>query len=162
MTALTFLARYWRESAIALLIAALIATATVLSLRIESRTAERDAEHAAHAATVANYRAAAEKAKADDLAHARAVEARDAANAERIAREYETRLADRDARYERLRATAAAYSSRRAEPGVPEDADAACLAYAAARCDELPAKMKAAQDNTDKLVALQEWVTVTR
>ena len=71
------LLRFWREGIIALLVLACGAQ----SLRVrglnsdlqESRQQVRD-EKAAHKLTIANVRAAAEKARADDAAHARRVE----------------------------------------------------------------------------------------
>ena len=62
-------------------------------------------------------------------------------------------------RYRRLLASAAeADTSRAADPDLSAVTDAACRAYAGADCAGLPAKLKAAQDNTDQLIALQAWV----
>lgn len=155
---MTALLTRWREIAICALLFALAITIALYTASGLRKDAALTAEKQAHADTVKGYRLAAEKARADDLAHVKAVSEQQTAITEKVTHEYESRLADSDARYERLRATATAYSRRPAEPGVPETRDATCLAYAAARCDELPARMKAAQDNTDRLVGLQAWV----
>jgi hypothetical protein len=57
----------------------------------------------AHAATVANYRAATAAAKAADEAHARAEEQRNLTRNIEVSRDYQTKLADLRGRYDALR-----------------------------------------------------------
>jgi hypothetical protein len=71
-------------------------------------------EQAAHAGTVANYRAAAEQARAADQANAERVRAEQAAINQRSNHDLETRLADARARADRLQRSAAQAA---ADPG---------------------------------------------
>lgn len=67
---------------------------------------------------------------------------------------------DRDralAAFERLRANAAAHIRDTAEPDLSAVREATCRAVANAACDTIPATLKAAQDNTDQLIALIAW-----
>lgn len=67
---------------------------------------------------------------------------------------------DRDralAGYDRLRAQAAAYRGSPGHPDLSTEREATCRAYAAAACDEIPALLKAAQDNTDQLLRWIDW-----
>lgn len=116
------------------------------------------AERVAHQQTIFNFK----KAQAD-------AEAIQTQNLLRVAQAYtdinerkENALkADRDsavAGYKRLLANAESYRSAPGNAEMSADADAACIAYSATRCAELPAKLKAAQDNTDQLVALIDYV----
>ena len=116
------------------------------------------AERAAHAETIAVFK----KAQAD-------AEAKQVQNLLRVAQAYtdinerkENALkSDRDsaiARYKRLLANAESYRSAPGNADMSAVTDAACIAYSGTRCEELPAKLKAAQDNTDQLVALIDWV----
>lgn len=83
----------------------------VLSNKLDAARASLKAEQAAHAGTIANYRAASEQARADDLAHAEAIRRRDAAIAEETQHDLETKLAaarrDADAYAARLRGVTA-------------------------------------------------------
>lgn len=112
------------------------------------------AERAAHAQTVANFRKAQEEAEARQKANLARVAAQRKAENERSKHELETYRADADARYDRLLASAKAYRGIPQSPDVSAAVEAGCIAFAATPCAELPAKMKAAQDNTDQLVAL--------
>lgn len=116
-----------------------------------------EAEKAAHQLTVTSYRAAAEKARADDLANVARVQRDQQAITERITDAYQDRLASADVRYDRLRAQAAAYSGGERDPDLSAAGEAACRAYAGTGCSGIPPLLKAAQDNTDRLVALQAW-----
>lgn len=110
--------------------------------------------------TVADYRSAAAEAQRLQKANLDRVKAERHAIDERTINDLKTARDASDARYRRLLASAAeADSSRAADPDLSAVTDAACLAYGAARCKDIPAKLKAAQDNTDQLVALQAWVT---
>ena len=116
------------------------------------------AERAAHVQTVANFK----KAQAD-------AEAVQEHNLMRVAQAYtdiferkENALkSDRDsavARYKRLLANAESYRSAPGNADLSAATDAACVAYSGTPCAAIPAKLKAAQDNTDQLVALIDWV----
>lgn len=110
--------------------------------------------------TVADYRAAAAEAERLQKANLDRVKAERDAIDERTINDLKTARDASDARYRRLLASAAeADSSRAADPDLSAVTDAACVAYAAARCDELPAKLLEAQRNTDQLIALQAWVS---
>lgn len=68
--------------------------------------------------------------------------------------------ADRDraaAGFARLRAQAAAHIGHTAQPDLSALREATCRAVANAACDTIPATLKAAQDNTDQLMALIAW-----
>lgn len=136
------------------------------SCQIDRLTGQRDKAkllaaqtQAAFDQTVADYRAAAAEAERIQKANLARVKAERDAIDERTINDLKTARDASDARYSRLLASAAeADSSRAADPDLSAVTDAACVAYGAARCDELPAKLKAAQDNTDQLIALQAWV----
>lgn len=147
-------------------IGALIALCGFLSLRLAMIDGDRDkwrdrarAEALAHETTVMNYRAAAVKAERVMAANIIRVKSEQDAISERKNHELQTARATADARYRRLLETAAAASaSGSGEIGLPPIADATCLAYAGTDCNAIPARLKAAQDNTDQLIALQGWV----
>ena len=88
------------------------------------------AERGAHAATIANVRAAAEQARAADKANIERVEARQSAINERSDHEFEKRLADARAAAGRLRgdgapaATGAGAGRTKAVPGLSAAAPA--------------------------------------
>jgi hypothetical protein len=108
---------------------------------------------AAHAATLANYRAAAEQARLDDAANVARVRADQAAISERIANDFETRIDSARAGARRLReraATAAAHPGAgrgSSVPGVPTPAGGAAQA---AGEDRLP--------QSDRLVATEQAI----
>jgi hypothetical protein len=78
--------------------------------RDEARSNEKlfEAEKSAHAATVAGYRAAAERARREDAANLARAKASQAAINERTANDFETRIASARADARRLREQAAA------------------------------------------------------
>lgn len=76
-------------------------------------------EHSAHLATIANYRAAAEQAAADDAANAARVKAEQDKISKEQADEYQKRIAAARAAAERLRARSQADSGSAAKPPVP-------------------------------------------
>lgn len=98
------------------------------------------AEQAAFAGTVANYRAAAEQARAADAANKARVEADQAAINERTRHDYEARIADARARAGRLHPDpqGAAHSGSGGSAPVP-GLRAAASGAAQAACDRLPA-----------------------
>jgi hypothetical protein len=110
-------------------------------------------EQAAHAATVANYRAAAEQARLDDAANLARVGADQAAISERTANDFETRIASARAAAVRLREQAAAPAADPGAgggapmPGVP--AAAGTVAQAAGE-DRLP--------QSDRLLATEQAI----
>lgn len=57
----------------------------------------------------------------------------------------------------RLRAQTASHIRDTAEPDLSALREATCRAVANAACDTIPATLKAAQDNTDQLIALIAW-----
>jgi len=157
-SALSFAWRHWK---------AILGLGTVAVLLFLLANARGDARHwektaaqtqAAFDQTVAQYRIAAEAAAKLDAQNVLRVKDEQAAVTERIENEYQGKLATAADRYERLRAQAAAYSSGAGSADVSASRDATCLAYAGTDCEGLPALLKAAQDNTDQLVALQTWV----
>ena len=152
--AIGFIARHpWQSAAIALLVACAWLWRANNGLQDAIK-----AERAAHVQTVANYRAA-QKTAAAIQEH----------NLLRVAQAYtdiferkENALkSDRDsavARYKRLLANAESYRSAPGNADLSAATDAACVAYSGSPCAAIPAKLKSAQDNTDQLVALIDWV----
>lgn len=118
-------------------------------------------DQAAFATTVANYRAAADQARAADQANMARVTADESRINERIANEYETRLAAARAYAERLRASAEAA----ADPGTGRSAPLS-LVSAASRGpaktpgeDQLPSRdALTATEQAIQLDELIKWV----
>lgn len=163
------LSAFWRWLAsdpARLVIALLIALSAFLAWRLSSVDGDRDKwrtlareTKVAFDQTVADYRAAAVEAERIQQANLDRVKAERASIDERTIHDLKIARDASDARYRRLLASAAqADTSRAADPDLSAVTDAACLAYGAARCDELPAKLLEAQRNTDQLIALQAWV----
>lgn len=158
--ALAFLLRNWR-----LVLFGALAAALVLSWRSDAEhLRERDqaraataAEQAAHRATVDQYQKAAAIAAQRDAENRARVTAAQAAINERISDDHQVRVERSAASYWRLRDQADAYRRGADDADVSAAREATCRAYAATSCDELPALLKAAQDNTDQLVALIAW-----
>lgn len=168
-TALAPLASLWRwltEEPVRMAFAVLLLLCGVLCWRLASVDGDRDkwrdraaAEALAHETTVMNYRAAAVEAERVMAANIIRVKSEQDAISERKNHELQTARATADARYRRLLETAAAASaSGSGEVGLPPISDATCLAFAGTECERLPSLVKAAQDNTDQLIALQGWV----
>lgn len=161
--ALDLFRRFWWAPVMAGLLVALI----INGMRLEVRTAERDkwqtqaaAEKKAHEQTVANYRTASAAAQRQAQANVDRVKAQQAQITERTRHDYQTRLADVDARYERVRVQLAARTDLRSSDAAPVSiaADATCRAYGGGSCDELLAKLAIAERQAWNLVALREWV----
>jgi hypothetical protein len=110
-------------------------------------------EQAAHAATVANYRAAAEQARLEDAANLARMRADQAAISERTANDFETRIDSARAAARSLREQAAAAAAHpgagrgASVPGVPTPAGGAAQA---AGEDRLP--------QSDRLVATEQAI----
>ena len=119
-------------------------------------------EQAAHAATVANYRAAADQARQDDAANLARVEAEQARISERTANDFESRIASARASAGRLReqaASAAAHSSTAGATSVPGLPAAAPGAAQAAGEDRLsPPDRLTATEQAIQLDELIKWV----
>ena len=125
---------------------------------VVSMTALRDAERAAHRQTVTNYLEAAKRAEMAQKANlARVKNEQEQISNERV-EALEERLAVGQSRYDRLRAQSEAHSRRTAEAGMSAASESSCKAHAGTACENLPALLKAAQDNTDTLIELQKWV----
>lgn len=149
-----FIAKHpWQSAALALLVACAWLWRANNGLQDAIK-----AERAAHVQTVANYRAAQKTAAAIQEQ-----------NLLRVAQAYtdinerkENALkSDRDSavdRYKRLLANAESYRSAPGNADMSAATDAACIAYSGSPCAAIPAKLKSAQDNTDQLVALIDWV----
>ena len=114
-------------------------------------------EQSALAGTVANYRAAADAARAADRAAAERVAAEQRSINERTEHDYEARLAVARARADRLRleaARAAADPGSRGKPPVPGLSAAAGQSPQAAREDGLPDRLLA----TEQAIQLDELI----
>ena len=157
-TALSLAWRHWKAIG-----AAVVALGLVVALMLARHDAahwkaRQAATQAAFDTTVANYRAAAAEAARLDAENVARVKDKQAAITEKVTHDYESKLADSASRYDRLRAQASGYLSRAGTAAVPASPDTTCLAVAGTRCEELPALLLAAQQNTDQLLALQDWV----
>lgn len=128
---------------------------TKLAASVQLRLKERDN----HRLTKANFRGAMQAARAAEAANLARVANERARINERISNDFQALRRDADARYRRLldRARTGAESAA-GDAEMSAIASATCRAYAATECDQLPAKLKAAQDNTDQLISLQAWV----
>ena len=121
------------------------------------------AEQGARAQTIANYRAAADAARKEDLANAKRVAAEQRTISERTSHDLEARLADARARAQRLQlgqgSPAAAGGGRRAA-AVPAGRAAAGAAGRAAEEDGFPFSDRLlATEQAIQLDELIKWVT---
>lgn len=126
---------------------------------------------AAHATLLADVQRERELALADDIANAARVQREQTEIIERTADEYEARLADSRAaaaRVQRQLETATLADSDHSDGGgtdLPDPHAARCRAFGASDCDAfftaLPAKLTAAEENTAKLISLQDYVRST-
>ncbi|MFZ5749079.1 MAG: hypothetical protein ACOY45_15650 [Pseudomonadota bacterium] len=134
--------------------------------QVAERTRERDAIAAAHAKFVADAAAASAAAAAAAEANVARVRREFAAINERTEDAYQARLDDTAGALERVRRDLADIAARdTSDTGgarVPAALTARCRALGAADCDALlaalPDLLAAAEDNTGKLIALQDWV----
>ena len=110
-------------------------------------------EQAAFARTVANYRAAADSARAADKANAERVKAQQHAITERIANDYETRLAAARAHAARLQLAAGAAAT---DPCAGRGAPVPGLP--AARCGPAPAAGQDRLPAADALIATEQAI----
>ena len=160
------LPRFWREAMVALLLLACAAQELrVRALKSDleaSRQQVRDAKEA-HKLTIANVRAAAEKARADDAAHARRIERDQHRISKEVSSDYQDQLVDLRRRYHALRLR---LGKADADPGgaggaaMPGFSGPSPGSDGAAGQDRLPAEdALAASEIALRLKALQDWVT---
>ena len=150
------LRRFWPVVAVAVLVAALLATRASLG----AARADLRAEKAAHAETAANYRAAAEARKASDIANVQRVSGEATTISAEVTNDYEKRLASLRADFaERVRRATATHS------GSAAGADLPVVPAAAGRTDETacdpklpPREALIASEQAEQLVALQALV----
>jgi hypothetical protein len=151
--------------AVALCLAGLLAMQKVETRHWKRQSAQFEAlyraEVAAHAATVTNYRAAADAARAADRANAARVAAHQNAINERTAHDFDTRLAAARAEFDRLRreGAGAADPGTRGSAELPGLSTAAAGAGQAARQDRLPPPdALIATEQAIQLDELVKWV----
>ena len=160
----SLLRRFWW----AIPIVVLLAANAILFLTLNARTADRDewrdravAEEEAHQQSVENFRVATAEAQRQAQANVVRVKAEQAAITERTKNDYQARLADVDARYDRVRAQLAARTDLSSTDVAPVSiaSDATCRAYGGGSCDDLLAKLAIAERQAWNLVALRQWLT---
>lgn len=157
-TAASFVWRHWKLFAGAAVAGVLIVLLLIARGDTRHYKALWQQEQTAHQLTIANYKAAAAEAERMDQANIVRVTKEQTAITEKVTNDYQSKLADSADRYERLRAKASGYLSHPASPGVPTSPETTCRAVAGTDCENVPTLLRAAQDNTDQLVALQAWV----
>ena len=158
-SALSFAGRHWRVISAGLIVSAL--GLMLLLAKADARHWHKryDAEAAAHKLTVAGYRKAAAEAEAADARNVTRVQTEQKEISDAVSTDYQRRLADVRARYDRLLSKAAANSGGgggAAVFSVPEPAgrpDAATPEAGLPAADALMASEQALQ-----LRALQVWV----
>lgn len=138
--------------ACALLLALLIHDRNQWKAKASQHVERLAGEQAAHAATVANYRVAAEQARSADAANIARVKTEQAAINERTAYDFESRIAAARAAARRLRRTAgaAADSRPRGSAPVPAIPNAAQGSAQAAGEDGFP--------RSDRLIATEQAI----
>lgn len=157
MTALLLLTKYWKYIVSGI---SLVGMTVYIAVLIHERDSARELVKTTQTAfdtTVANYKLAAQTATANANANVIKVKQAQDAITEKVTNDYQATIADTNDRYERLRAKTAGYLSRPATAGVPDTRETTCGVVAGTSCDAIPAILLAAQDNTDKLIALQAW-----
>lgn len=120
MPAAAFLARYWKPLLGAGIILALIVALLIARSDARHWQKRQEATQAAFDKTVADYRAAAEKARAADLANAARVKAEQQQITQEVSHDYEARLADARARADALRVSLAAAQAHPRSPGAAQ------------------------------------------
>lgn len=157
--ALPFLRTYWKEIAVGGVVLALALGFWVRGQRIETLEARLDAERARYEQQVSDYRAAYDKARADAVEAARKVETEQERITHEVSADYQARLADVRARYSRLLAEANADPRDAGKADLPGVSDAAGGITCSSDNNRLLEVIYAADENTIKLIALQNWVT---
>lgn len=149
---LPLLRRFWWAVPLAGLLLALAATRHTLA----SRTVALEAERAAHAQDLANVKATADKARADDIANSQRVQSEDARIAKDIQDDLTARLADaRAAAARSVRSASAADPGRVAGADMPSPAPAPGGAAGAGQTAEMDAI--ACAEGVTKAQGWQDW-----
>jgi len=156
-TAIAWALSHWRIILTGLVVTALGIMVSVRTNERNSARAETLAVQAAFDKTVAGYRLAAQQAATAQANNVIRVKDEQAKITEDVENAYQAKLADTNARYRLLAAKAAGYLSRPATDGLPDTREVTCQSVASSACSELPGKLKAAQDNTDQLLAVLDW-----
>jgi len=155
--ALAWVLTHWKTILTGLVVAGLVFMLDIRTGQRDDAVALAKATQTAFNTTVANYRLAAQQAATAQAENVVRVKTEQAKITEDVEHAYQTKLADTATRYDQLRAKAAGYLSRPATDGLPDTREVTCQSVAASSCDELPGKLKAAQDNTDQLVSVLDW-----
>lgn len=154
LAALSYARRYWWAPIILGLAAGLLITRGTLT----ARTNALKAEIAAHAQTVAGYKAATEIARRKDAENVLRMKSRQDAITKEVANDYQADLAALRTRYERLR-DAQRHPGGGGSATVPATSATACRVDGPAEGDgfSLPARLIATEQAL-QLSALQTWV----
>lgn len=150
------------------LLAAAAVYAITTNFKLERARTALATERAAHTETkrsfektVADYRTAAAQAALRAKENVERVRVEQARLTEETVNEYKTMAAATADRYRRLQLRVAEFeadTSGASGAGVSLASSAACRAYAGTSCEEIPALLNSAEQNTNQLLALQEWV----
>lgn len=147
--------------AAALMLGLLVADRNRWKAKTQLYSALLAGERAAHLSTVANYRAAAERARRADVANAKRVKTEQDAINERTAHDFQTRLAAARAHAERLRREARAETDSRAGGAAPApglSASSGGVAEAAGKDGFPRADALIASEQAIQLDELIKWV----
>lgn len=153
------IARHWREIAAGSLLFTLAAVCWYRGERIETLEAKLAAEQSRYEQQVSDYRDAYQTAVANAHAAARFVEVQQERITHEVSADYQARLADVRARYQRLLAETKADSrdGRQADlPGVPDTASG--LDAGPSYCGLPAERALIATEQALQLGALQAWV----
>ena len=145
---------WWAAPLLGLTVALLLTRAT-----LADRTQKLAETNAAFMATIANYRAATELARAQDAANAARVKVEQEAISKEITDDYQSRLADARALADRLRRATQANPGSGGNASVPETGATASSIDGAAEGDGLSiVERLIATEQSIQLAALQDWV----
>lgn len=169
MSPLAFLTgNLWRAACIALLAVVAVQTARIEGLPIiggglkSSLTASERRSKAhfdAHVQTIRNYHAAQAEAARMEAARLKRVKGEQERISDNVSQDYARDLAALRARYDRLRRQARASAGSSGGVAMPDVPDAAFGTDATPGGDGFLAILRAADENTLKLMRLQEWIT---
>lgn len=147
---------------------ALVAVLVVTGVRLERAKSALAEERAAHTETkrsfditVADYRTAAAQAQLRARENSERVRVEQARLTQETVNEYKAMAAATADRYRGLQRRVAEFeanTSGASGAGVSLASSAACRAYAGTDCEAIPTLLRAAEDNTNQLLALQAWV----
>lgn len=151
------LGKHWKLIATASVILALVIALLLTRNTLSETKVTFGEERTAHRITVANYRLAHAKARIAMAENLRRVLAERRQIDERIVYVYREKRVATAVAGERLRAEAATYLGSAGSAAVSAERESTCRAVAGTSCEAIPALLKAAQDNTDQLIALIEW-----